>query len=293
MQRTYESFHVERICSRLGVLGVVAAAMAITTATTTLSSTTTTTRSSTRVHTQCWESSAYDERRSPVGGDGVQHFATTVRGGVWTAASKGVALHSYRAEARTQEAEAWSAVWGFAALASFALGRYGAEDALLVCEYWVGERCRTYSSSAKMKACILLFRMTSSLRSQRRSLSRSCAPEQSGGRAAHEELLNPSQGQRCRRLGTMGSWWKSSFPTLAKRDGQKCGQKFGPQLSEKCGQKMGPKKTLKKRRKISKKMTHVFGHSFLHGFRFFHSLFRCSFGRIFGVCCIIFGGCLG
>ena len=71
------------------------------------------------------------------GDDGVRHFATTVRGRVWTAATKGVAFDSYRAEARTHEAKAWSAFWGLAASATFALGRYGPEDAFLVCKYWV------------------------------------------------------------------------------------------------------------------------------------------------------------
>ena len=86
------------------------------------------------MHTQCWRNSADDERRSPVR---TMACTTTVRGGVWTAATNGVAFDSYRAEARTQEAKAWSAVWGFAASATFALGRHGPEDALLLCEYWV------------------------------------------------------------------------------------------------------------------------------------------------------------
>ena len=69
--------------------------------------------------------------------DGVQHFALGVRGGAWTAAHKGVAFDSYRAEAKTREAKAWTATWSFAASATFSLARFGHEDALTLCEFWV------------------------------------------------------------------------------------------------------------------------------------------------------------
>ena len=104
--------------------------------------------------------------------------------------------------------------------------------------------------------------------------------------------MNPSQGQRCRRLGPRGVGGYHLLQPSRKGVVKIAAKKCNPKLSEQCGPKFGQTKALKNPRnddnKLAQKLVTFLATVFWYDFGLFHTVF----GRICGLA-LFFGGCFG